>query len=376
MDISKIRSQFPVLGEMTYLDHSAAGPLSLTVRRAAAEALAMQGEGSMSTPRLTAAVDGLKEKIARLIGASPQEIALVRNTAEGLSTIASGLPWREGDRVVTDNIEFPANVYPWLNLKARYGVETRLVPARDGRVVVDDLMAACDSRTRVVAVSFVQFSNGFRVDLDRLGAYCRGRGIYLCVDGIQGLGAVALDVSATPVDFLACGGHKWLLGPFGLGFLYLRREVQSAVWPAEVGHHSVEQDPAHYTSYNLTFRPTAEKFEASVPNFTGVLGLSASLDLFHTVGLPAVASRVVAPTDRLCDGLVARGYRLRSPRGPSEKSGAVTFASDHHPSPDLHARLREARVITSLREGAVRVSPHFYNTEAEIDRLLATLPRG
>ncbi len=375
MDLAKIRSQFPILSELTYLDHSALGPLSLSVRQAAAEALALQGEGSVGAQRLAAAVDVLKEKIARLIGASPQEIALTRNTAEGLSAVAAGLPWREGDRVVTDNIEFPANVYPWLNLKARYGVETYFVPARDGRVVVDDLIAACDAHTRLVAVSFVQFSNGFRVDLDRLGAYCRGRGIYLCVDGIQGLGAVPLDVSATPVDFLASGGHKWLLGPLGLGFLYLRRDVQRVVWPAEVGHHSVEQDPDHYTHYNLTFRPTAEKFEASAPNFAGVFGLSASLDLFHTVGLDAVAARVVALTDRLCEGLAARGYRLRSPRGPSEKSGAVTFVSARHASADLHARLREARIVTSLREGAVRVSPHFYNTEAEIDRFLATLPR-
>jgi cysteine desulfurase/selenocysteine lyase len=376
MDIAKIRAQFPILSEVAYLDHSATGPLSVPVRQAAAEALAMQGEGSIGVPRLLAAVDILKDKIARLIGASRHEIALVRNTAEGLSTVAGGLPWRDGDRVVTDNIEFPANVYPWLNLNSRYGVETRLVPARDGRVLADDLITACDDRTRVVAVSYVQFSNGYRIDLDRLGAYCRGRGIYLCVDAIQALGAVPLDVAKTPVDFVACGGHKWLLGPLGLGFLYVRRDVQAAVWPVEVGHHSVEQDPEHYTTYNLTFRPTAEKFEASVPNLAGVFGLSASLDLFEAVGTAAIAARVEAVTDRLCEGLVARGYRLRSPRGPAEKSGAVTFTSDHHPSKALHARLGEARVITSLREGAIRVSPHFYNTEAEIDRLLAALPRG
>jgi len=376
MDIAKIRAQFPILGEVTYLDHSATGPLSLPVRQAAAEALAMQGEGSIGVPRLAAAVDTLKDKIARLIGASRHEIALVRNTAEGLSTVAGGLPWRAGDRVVTDNIEFPANVYPWLNLKSRYGVETHLVPARDGRVLADDLMAACDDHTRAVAVSFVQFSNGYRVDLDRLGAFCRARGIYLCVDAIQGLGAVPLDVARTPVDFVACGGHRWLLGPLGLGFLYVHREVQDGVWPVEVGHHSVQQDPEHYTSYNLTFRPNAEKFEASVPNFAGVFGLSASLDLFHTVGMAEIAARVVAVTDHLCEGLVARGYRLRSPRGPAEKSGAVTFTSDRHASKELHERLREAKVITSVREGAIRVSPHFYNTDAEIDRLLATLPRA
>lgn len=376
MDIASIRSQFPILSEVTYLNHSATGPLSLAVRRAAGEALAMQGEGSVGMPRIEAEVDRLKDKIARLIGASSEEIALVRNTAEGLSMVAGGLPWRAGDRVVTDNIEFPANIYPWLNLKSRYGVDTRLVPARDGRIAVEDLIAACDAHTRVVAVSFVQFSNGFRLDLDRLGGYCRDHGIYLCVDAIQGLGALPLNLAETQVDFLSCGGHKWLLGPMGLGFLYLRRELQGTLWPAEVGHHSVVLDPAHYIAYNLTFRPTAEKFEASVPNYTGVFGLSASLDLFHAIGPAEIASRVLAVTDHLCEGLIARGYRLRSPRGPSEKSGAVAFVSDRHPSAELHAHLEEARVIVSLREGAIRVSPHFYNTEDEIDRLLSSLPRG
>jgi selenocysteine lyase/cysteine desulfurase len=373
MDIPAIRAQFPLLSEVTYLEHSATGPLSLPVRQAAAEALAMQAEGSRGVPRLQAEVPVLKDKIARLIGASPREIALVRNTAEGLSIVAGGIRWREGDCVVTDNIEFPANVYPWLNLEARFGVTTTLVPARDGRVRADDLVAACQARTRVVAVSFVQFSNGYRTDLDRLGAFCRERGIFLCVDGIQGLGALPLDVSKTPVDFLSCGGHKWLLGPLGLGFLYLRRELQAQLWPVEVGHHSVLQDQEHYTSYNLTFRDDAEKFEASVPNFVGVFGLSRSLDLFHSVGQAAITGRILALTDRLCEGLVQSGYRLLSPREPEEKSGAVTFVSARHGSKELHERLREARIIVSLREGAIRVSPHFYNTEDEIDRLLAAV---
>jgi len=373
MDVSGIRAQFPLLSEVTYLEHSATGPLSLPVRQAASEALAMQAEGSRGVPRLQAEVPVLKEKIARLIGASPQEIALVRNTAEGLSIVAGGIRWREGDCVVTDNIEFPANIYPWLNLEARFGVTTTLVPARGGRVRVDDLREACHAQTRVVAVSFVQFSNGYRIDLDRLGAFCRERGILLCVDGIQGLGALPLDVSRTPVDFLSSGGHKWLLGPLGLGFLYLRRELQAQLWPVEVGHHSVLQDQEHYTSYNLTFRNDAEKFEASVPNYVGVFGLSRSLDLFHSVGQAAITGRIVSLTDRLCEGLVESGCRLLSPREPSEKSGAVTFVSQRHGSQQLHARLREAQIIVSLREGAIRVSPHFYNTEDEIDRLVAVV---
>jgi selenocysteine lyase/cysteine desulfurase len=370
MDISAIRAQFPLLSEVTYLEHSAVGPLSLPVRQAAAEALTMQAQGSRGTPRLQAEVAVLKEKAARLIGASPQEIALVRNTAEGLSLVAAGVSWRPGDRVVTDNIEFPANVYPWLNLEARFGVTTTLVPARGGRVPVEDLMGACDGRTRVVAVSFVQFSNGYRIDLDGLGAFCRERGIYLCVDGIQGLGVLPLDVAKTPIDFLACGGHKWLLGPLGAGFLYVRRDIQPQVWPAEVGHHSVVLDEEHYTSYRLRFHDDARKFEASAANYVGVFGLSRSLDLFHEVGQAAITGRIMTLTDRLCAGLEPCGCRLLSPRAPAEKSGAVTFVTDRVPSKQLHDRLHNALVMVSLREGGIRVSPHFYNTEDEIDRLL------
>jgi cysteine desulfurase / selenocysteine lyase len=373
LDIPAIRAQFPLLSEVTYLEHSAVGPLSAPVRQAAAEALAMQAEGSRGVPRLQAEVPVLKEKIARLIGASPQEIALVRNTAEGLSTVAGGVRWREGDCVVTDNIEFPANVYPWLNLESRFGVTTALVPAREGRVRVEDLLNACQAQTRLVAVSFVQFSNGYRIDLERLGAFCRERGILLCVDGIQGLGALPLDVSSTPVDFLACGGHKWLLGPLGLGFLYLRRELQAQLWPIEVGHHSVVQDEERYTSYNLTFRDSAEKFEASAPNYAGVFGLSRSLDLFHAVGQAAITERIFGLTDRLCEGLAAAGCRVLSPRAPQERSGAVTFTNPRRDSKHVHERLRDERIIVSLREGAIRVSPHFYNTAEEIDRLVAAV---
>jgi cysteine desulfurase / selenocysteine lyase len=373
VDISAIRAQFPLLNEVTYLEHSAIGPLSVAVRQAAGEALAMQGDGSRGVPRLQAEIPVLKEKIARFIGASPQEIALVRNTTEGLGIVAAGVRWREGDCVVTDNIEFPANVYPWLNLEARVGVTTTLVPAHGGRVRVDDLMAACSARTRLMSVSFVQFSNGYRIDLDRLGAFCRDRGIFLCVDGIQGLGALPLDVSRTPVDFLAAGGHKWLLGPLGIGFLYLRSDLQAQLWPLAVGPHSVLQDEEHYTSYNLTFRSDAEKFEAGAPNFGGVFGLSRSLDLFHAVGQERITARILSLTDRLCDGLTACGCRLLSPRQPLEKSGAVAFVSPRHASKQLHERLRDSRIIVSLREGAIRVSPHFYNTEDEIDRLLAVV---
>lgn len=375
MDLDRIRADYPVLDRCTYLNHSSVGPLSKRSQQAVASAVAAQMSGSDGVGELKARIASLKGKLARLIGADDAEIALVRNTVEGLATVASGILWREGDNVVTCDIEFPANVYPWLNLESRYGVRTTLVPARDGRVLADDLIAACDERTRLLTISFVQFSNGYRADLERLGAFCQERGIRFCVDAIQGLGPLQLDVRRCRIDFLAAGGQKWLLGPIGIGFLYVRREAQAELWPAEIGHNSVFQNTERYTEYNLTYRPTAEKFEGGVPNYLGVYGLDAALDPFFAFGPDQVEARVLALTDHLCDGLREARCRLLSHRGPGEASGTVAFVSEVEASPALFARLTEAGIVVSLREGAIRVAPHFYNTHEEIDRLLAALPQ-
>lgn len=374
MNLSHIRSRFPVLERVTYFNHCGIAPLSLDVVSAVNEGLMSQVDGSGGSPIWRARVGSLKGKIARLINAQPDEIAFMRNTVEGLATVAGGILWRDGDIVVTDNIEFPGNIYPWWNLESRYGVKTKLVPARDGRVLAEDLIAACDARTRAITVSFVQFSNGYRTDMDLLGEFCRQRGIYFCIDAIQGLGPLQLDVLKCRADFLACGGHKWLLGPIGMGFLYVRKELQQSLWPVECGHLSVLQNTEKYTEYNFTFRPSAEKFEGGVANYAGVFGLDAALSLFHEVGLAPIEARVLEVTDYLCEELTRRGYRLRSYRSPSEKSGTVSFVSDRHPSKFLFERLTAAKIIVTLREDAVRVAPHFFNTHEEIDRLLAALP--
>jgi selenocysteine lyase/cysteine desulfurase len=376
MDVTRARALFPVMESCVYLNHSAIAPLSRPVQAAMQRIVQAQALGSVGRPEWIATVAPFKEKAARLINAAPEEIAIVRNTVEGLSTVSAGLGWREGDNVVTDDIEFPANIYPWLNLEPRYGVKTKLVPHRDGKVLADDLIAACDDRTRLITVSFVQFSNGYRADLDRLGELAERRGIRLCVDAIQGLGPLTLDVRRARIDFLACGGHKWLLGPIGAGFFYVRSDRQAELWPAETGHLGVFQNTEKYTEYNLTFRPTAEKFEGGVHNYLGVAGLDAALQMMLDVGPEQVERAVLALTDDLCAELGRRGFRLLSHRGPGEKSGTVAFVSDRHPSAQLHARLTEAKVIVSLREGAIRVAPHFYNTTDDVEALLRALPRG
>jgi cysteine desulfurase/selenocysteine lyase len=368
-----IRVHLPILESMTYVDHAATGVLATPVTQAMQEAIALMAQGSKGNVGLLARVAPTREKLARLIGAQPTEIALLRSTGEGLNTVAAGVRWRPGDNVVTSGIEFPSNVYPWLNLEGRYGVKTRLVPPREGRVLAADLIAACDEQTRVLTVSWVQFANGYRTDLAALGRFCRSRGIRFCVDAIQGLGALALDVERYQIDFLACGAQKWLLGPVGIGFLYVRKEIQGELWPSEVGPGSVVMDPARFLAYDLTFRESAERFESGLPNFVGLFGLEASVSLLLAVGAEAIERQVLALTDQLAAGVVERGYRLRSHRAPEERSGIIAFVSDHQPSQAIHQRLAEAGVVCSLREGAVRLAPHLYNTAAEMEQILKVL---
>lgn len=368
-----MREHFPALEQTIYVDHASMGLLATATVAAMQEAISLNAQGSTGGPLLMQRVAPLREKIARLIGSQPTEIALLRSTAEGLNTVAAGVRWRPGENVVTSGIEFPSNVYPWLNLEERYGVETKLVPPREGRVLAEDLIAACDGQTRVLTVSWVQFANGYRTDLEQLGQFCRSRGILFCVDAIQGLGALAMDVERYQIDCLACGGQKWLLGPLGIGFLYVRKAVQTELWPSEVGPGSVVFDPARFLDYNLAFRESAERFESGLPNIHGVCGLDAALAILLEVGAAAAERKVLALTDQLAAGVVERGYRLLSPWTGGERSGIISFVGDQHSSQAIHQQLRAAGVVCSLREGAVRLAPHFYNTPAEMERILTAL---
>lgn len=373
LDVSSVRAQFPFLERLTYFNHGSIAPLSVPVQRAIDRGIQAQVMGTLGRSIWRSPIAPLREKIARLINAEPEEIAIVRNTVEGISTVAAGVMWREGDNVVCNDLEFPANVYPWWNLKQRFGVETKMVANREGRVLIDDLIASVDRQTRLITISFVQFSNGFRADLDRLGSFCRERQILLHVDGIQGVGPCVIDVKRSNVDFLACGAHKWLLGPIGIGFLYVRRELIPELWASEVGHLGVKQNVKVYREYSLTFRDSAEKFEGGVHNYAGAFGFDKSLELFHLVGPNLIAARIERLTDQLCEGITKRGYRLMSHRGPGEKSGTVSFVHDTRPVTDVYHQIMDAGIYVTISEGMIRVAPHFYNTPEEIDRLIGVL---
>lgn len=373
LSISRARSFFPIVDRGIYLDHAATAPLSTRVvealERYAQEASRQAGFGRAAQER---EIGRARERVAALLGASPAEVAFVRNTTQGLGLVAAGLDWQPGDRVVTCDLEYPSNVLPWKNL-ARRGVEMEILPTDGCRLAPEAVDAALrHPAVRLLALSSVEFASGFRQDLVRLGALCRERGVLFCVDAIQSLGCLPLDVRACGIDFLASGGTKWLLSAAGCGVFYAAGTVRSRLAPWVVGPRSVtdsDDDPR----YPLRLREDAQRFEESKPNVPGAYALGAAVNLLLELGVTNVAAHVLALTDRLLAGLDALGARISSPREPEARSGIVSFALGDEPPEQTAARLRERSILVSVRRGGVRVSPHFYNTPEEIDALLAAL---
>lgn len=373
LNLDEIRQEFPVVERWLYLNHAAVSPISRRVCTAIEALVRDHNEhAAMHTREWEARHAEVRGLAAQLINAGPEEIAFVKNTSEGLSMAANGIDWREGENVVITDVEFPANVYPWLNLKGR-GVDVRFVAERNGRIGADDIRAAVDARTRAVSISLVEYGNGFRNDIATIGALCRERGILFIVDGIQALGALRFDLAETPVDILTADAHKWLMGPEGIGLFYCSRQVMDRISLYEVGWHTVAH-AEDYATYDFTLAPDARRFECGTLNTVGIYGLGAALELILEVGIDVIQSRLRVLTDGLIEGLRSKGYRILSPRGDGEWSGIVTFASERYPVPDLHKTLRSQNIITARRGGGVRVSPHYYNTEDELRRVVEALP--
>jgi selenocysteine lyase/cysteine desulfurase len=361
----------PVAARWAYLDHAAVAPLSEPARAAIVDWAAQAAtDGDTVWPRWSARVGEIRGLAARLVGASADEIALVGNTTEGITRVAEGYPWQPGDNVVTLANEFPSNQYPWMNLAAR-GVETRRVEAPDGWVDLERIAAACDARTRIVAVSWVGYASGWRIDLDAMAEVAHERGALLFVDAIQGLGVFPIDVKRTAIDFLAADGHKWLLGPEGAGILYVRREHLDRLRPIGVGWHSVVQKD--YTHIELAFKPSAERFEGGSANMPGLMGLGASLELLLSYGIEAIAGRVLAVTTEACRRLEASGARIASDRSAERTSGIVSFEMPGQDPQVVRQRCLGAGVALGCRAGRIRISPHCYNNDDDLDRLVAVL---
>ena len=372
LDPSPYRTLFPLAERWVFLNHAGVSPLNTRAAaaiRAFTDRMVAEPFADIRADAIATMID-LRQQLAALINArSADEIALMPNTATGINTAALSLPLRPGDNVLVLDGDYPANIYPWMNLAHR-GILTKFVPARDGGLDLDLLASRMDSRTRVVAMSTVVFATGFRNDLAAVGKLCRERNVYFVVDGIQSLGALPFDVQAANVDFLACGSQKWLLGPPGSGFLYTRRELLDELAPgAYVGTSSVV-DPENYLDYNFTLLPTAERFHLGMPNFAGVIGLHASVALVREIGVERIAERVLALSGAAIGALQERGRRVVV-SAPERRSGIV-IVEDDDPARTCE-RLKTAGVIAVPRGRGLRFAPHFYNTEAEIMRAVEAL---
>jgi selenocysteine lyase/cysteine desulfurase len=372
VDWQALREEFPVTRRWAFFDHAAVAPLSGRAQRALAEyATDLAENGDVNAARWERRIEEVRGLAGRLLNADPLDIAFVKNTSEGIGIVAEGFPWKPGDNVVTAAEEYPANIYPWMNL-ARRGVEFRSVPSRDGRLWIDDLRAAIDGRTRLVSLSFVEFASGFRNDLDAITNLCRERGIYFCVDAIQGLGVLPLDVRRTPVDFVAADGHKWLLGPEGAGILYIRRDLVEMLHPVGVGWNSVVGS-RDFSRIDFRLKPHAGRWESGSLNVAGITALGASLELLLAIGIPAIAGRTLELTDVLCEQAAHAGLEVFSSRRPADKSAIISLAVPGGDMRRLVRRCRAEGVVINQRAGRIRVSPHCYNTPDEIDRLLELL---
>ena len=365
------RREFPVTEKYVYLDHAGVAPLSLRVKTAIELFLKEATEGgAFHYPKWAEQVAATRQACARLINAAPDEIAFVKSTSHGLSLVANGLDWKPGDNVLVYEKEFPSNLYPWLNLKTR-GVEVRTIPSRDNRILIEDIEKLIDARTRLLAISSVQFVNGFRVDLKRLGEICRENKVLLCVDAIQSLGLLPMDVKEFNIDFLSADAHKWLLGPEGIGIFYCRKDLAEKLAPPLLGWKSVRNEFA-FEHTNLVLKTDALRFEEGSQNLMGILGLGAAIELLAEAGIETIENNVLGLGDVIIREAEARGFTVLTPKDRRARGGNITFRGSFDPA-NVRDTLRGRGILVNVRGGGLRVSPHFYNNEADIDKLFAAI---
>ena len=362
------RRLFPITRNLVYFNHAAVGPLSSRAFDAMQRHAEDQREyGATHWKSWYAEYDLLRDSASRLINADRAEIAILKNTSEGLSFVAEGLDWKGGDNVITTDLEFPSNYTPWKNLETR-GVECRIVASRDGVYSPEDVERLIDGRTRLVAVSSVAFHNGFAPDLQAIGELCARHRILFCVDAIQSLGALPMDVRTWKISFLAADGHKWLCAPEGAAIFYASAEARERLRVVEYGWTNIERR-GKFLGCATDLLPDARRFEAGSLNTNGIYGLHAAIDLLLEVGIDVVAEEVVRITKALADRAESAGLKIGSPR--PVRSGIVGIVV-----PELmreHRRLEEQGIICAPREGMLRFSPHFYNDEDDVERVVNAL---
>jgi selenocysteine lyase/cysteine desulfurase len=371
----EVRVLFPVTERAIYLNHAALSPPPVpTIRAIEAQLKDVNENGSLNFRSWLAVKEEARRLLAGLLGARAEQVAFVRNTSDGLSTVANGLDWQPGDNLVTFSREFPSNIYPWLRLRDAFGVEVRMCEEHNGRIDMAELENLIDRNTRLVAISQVQFASGFRIDLERLARIVRRYDALLVVDVIQALGVIPIDVEAEQVDVAAGAGHKWLLTPEGVGYLYLSDRARDRIQPTLVGWVSVP-DPDDFLNFDQGWNRGTLPWETGTGPMSLIHGLKASVELINRFGVRNIASYLEELTDYLCERLRDGRYQVVSSREHGEKSQIVCIQHRAGMSPmALYAHLVSRNIVTAPRGDRLRISPHLYNTSLEIDAFIDALP--
>jgi cysteine desulfurase / selenocysteine lyase len=364
MNFENIRKEFPVTDEVIFCDHARVAPLPDRLRKVVTAFVDDATDfGTVHYETWMLELECTRKKFAQLINADMDEVAFIKNTSEGISIVANGFDWQPGDNVVIPDIEFPANVYPWWNLKQR-GVETRMVKSIEGRVLFDDLAKKVDDRTRILSISSVECNSGFRNDLNRIGAFCREKGVLFFVDAIQSLGILPMDVKKDYIDFLSADGHKWMLSVEGLGGFYISKETIDRIRPVTMGWGNVV-NASNFMDYNFILKKDAKKFEEGTPNTMSIHAFGAALGLLLEAGIDNIENRVMNLGDCIIAELNRRNIKIYSSTILEERSGNVSFALKKNVDL-LYSFMMQNKVKLTVRDGLVRLSPHFYNNEDEI----------
>jgi cysteine desulfurase / selenocysteine lyase len=371
MTHAELRSYFPNTSRGIYLNHAGSGPLSTNVVQAIQAYLEQRHLTDVENWELVEPlIESARAACATLVGASPENIEFVESTSAGLSILAEGLDWQPGDRIAIPSCEFPANVYPFMNLADR-GVEIDWIPHRDGRVILEDVEAALTPHTRLLSASWVQFLSGDRIDVEQVGRMCRDNGTIFCLDAIQGLGALRLDVSSAGIDFLSTGSQKWLMATRGSGFIYVSDSIIDSIRPrAGWLHGPVDWDD--FLNYRLEFFPDARRFRLGTLNMIGAVALGAALNLHDAFGAEEAECIVLKRVSRLASAFDEKGYEsFGRKNGDVPRSGIVTIR--HPKARRIFESLTKEGVTISLRNGMLRFSPTYYNTNEEIDHVISMI---
>jgi len=372
MNKTEIRENFPYLktGKI-YFDHAAVSPLPTTIKEKVDQYLYERSFTEINNYQSNLeTISSLRENLAHLLNTASDRVAFTKSVTDGINILAQGIDWKNGDRIILNDMEFPANVYPFLNLK-KYGVEVDFVNSKNGIIEIDDIEKLITPRTKLVSISFVQFLSGYKADLISIGEICKENGIIFCVDAIQGAGIMELDVQRMNIDFLAGGSHKWLMGLLGLGYLYISEELQNKIDQKNVGWLSVK-DEWNLLDYKLDFKSGAERYHTGTFSAIAVIALNTSLEFFKSIGFINIQNNILENTQYFLNTLAELGINpVLQHVSKNSIAGIVTFPIDN--SQLIFEKLVEKNIKGAVREGLLRFSPHFYNTKDEIDCLINEL---